>query len=294
MAFLSENTVPYQQYIHSSTYSMVAYLKFYYDYTCFAIYPYLSNGWNRPNAYNHFGFDESLFIDDFKQEDLIRDYVSDQEMFEKIIDIYEDYNDESLFLFGVSMQNHGGYEYSDFDNSITLENVNDSSVNQYLSLIHETDKAVEYLIDYFSKVDDEVVVVFFGDHQPRLDESFYSESSDSLDIKQNRYKVPFFIWTNYDIEEKNIECTSLNYLSNYVYESAHVELPLYNQFLSELEDKIPVINSNGFYSLDKNCFISFDDASNDEKRSLELYEILQYNNMFDAENRNKDLFVTIE
>ena len=44
--------------------------------------------------------------------------------------------------------------------------INYPDVNQYLSLIHESDSALEYLISYFEKVDDPVEIVFFGDHQP--------------------------------------------------------------------------------------------------------------------------------
>lgn len=38
-------------------------------------------------------------------------------------------------------------------------------------------------------------------------------------------KVPLFVWTNYDIEEKEVQLTSLTYLSNYVYEAAGMEPP---------------------------------------------------------------------
>ena len=40
MAWLSENAVPYQQYIRSPAYSMVSYLKTTYDYHCIAMHPY--------------------------------------------------------------------------------------------------------------------------------------------------------------------------------------------------------------------------------------------------------------
>lgn len=301
MAWLSPNVVPYQQYIRSEAYSLVSYLKANYDYNCIAMHPYLSDGWNRPITYQNFGFEESLFLEDFPQKNIIRNYVSDQEMFEKIVEIYENEKDEPLFLFGVSMQNHGGYNYvgENFEQSVSLSGYENEypTVNQYLSLIHETDKAVEYLISYFSKVDEEVVIVFFGDHQPRLEEGFYNEigaTDETLDAQQNKFKVPFFIWTNYDSEEKQIDCTSLNYLTSYVYESANIELPPYNQFLSDMENVIPAINANGFYSLESKRFLPMDEASEKEKEWLQMYEILQYNNLFGDEQRNDNLFITLE
>lgn len=302
MAWLSPNAVPYQQHIRSSAYSMVSYLKTYYNYHCIAMHPYLSSGWNRPNAYRYFGFDDCLFVEDFPQENTIRNFVSDQEMFEKIVSVYESHKEKPLFIFGVSMQNHGDYYYSgsDFTQSVSLvgyEN-NYPAVEQYLSLLHETDHAVEYLISYFSETEEDVVIVFFGDHQPKIEDAFYEElgsgNSDDLDIRQNRYKVPFLVWTNFDSKEQTIECTSLNYLSSYVYECAGIELPPYNQFLSDMEEVIPSINSYGFYSKECKHFLAFDQASETERKWLQAYEILQYNNLFGGKHRNSRLFVTVE
>lgn len=199
------------------------------------------------------------------------------------------------FFFGVTMQNHGDYYYKkeDFTNSILLNDYDDYfDVEQYLSLIHETDKAIEHLVTYF----EDVVIVFFGDHQPHLNESFYDaigSTTDTLDEQQKRYMVPFFIWANYDIEEKQVDCTSLNYLSSYVYEAAGIALPPYNQFLREMEGVIPSINANGFYSVDDGCYLPIDEANDEALAYLELYEALQYNNIFDKKNRNEALFPVV-
>ena len=297
MAYLSPNAVPYQQYIKSPSYSAVSYLKEKYGYKCIAMHPFLSSGWNRPDTYSNFGFDKCLFVDDFPQKDYVREYISDREMYEKIVSEYEENKQDPMFIFGVSMQNHGGYDYNgkNYEQTVSLEGMDGSypDAEQYLSLIRETDKATEYLISYFSNVDDDVVIVFFGDHQPRLSDAFYSElggEADTIDKQQNKYKVPFFVWANYDIEEEYVECTSLNYLSTYMYEAAKIPLPAYNQFLSELEDVIPSMNAHGYYSNKKGCYVSFDEATDDEKVWLDKYEQLQYNNLFDKKNRNSKLF----
>ena len=163
-----------------------------------------------------------------------------------------------------------------------------------MSVIHETDKAVEYLITYFESVDEDVVILFYGDHFPRLEEEFYEEvhggSFDTLDEQQLKYKVPFFIWANYDIEEQYVECTSLNYLSNYLYEAAGMELPSYNLFLKDLQEVIPAMNANGYYSLSKGKFLTYDEAEGEEAEWLEKYQILQYNSIFDEENRSEVFF----
>lgn len=48
----------------------------------------------------------------------------------------------------------------------------------------------------------------FGDHQPKLEDSFYellygkSLSSLSLKEQQKKYTVPFIMWANYDIDDR--------------------------------------------------------------------------------------------
>lgn len=299
LAFLPKGFIPYQQHSDEDTYSLVSDIGKRETYKFIAMHPYYENGWSRETVYPNLGFEQSYFLDDFKQENLIRNFVSDQEMFEKIISEYESLEDnEKLFLFGVTMQNHGGYEYEgdNYEKTIELEGYSQeySKAEQYLSVIHETEKAVEYLITYFESVDEDVVILFYGDHFPRLEEEFYEEvhggSFDSLDEQQLKYKVPFFIWANYDIEEQYVECTSLNFLSNYLYEAAGMELPSYNLFLKDLQEVIPAMNVNGYYSLSKGKFLTYDEAEGEEAEWLEKYQILQYNSIFDEDNRSEVFF----
>ena len=171
-------------------------------------------------------------------------------------------------------------------------------VEQYLSLIHETDLAVEHLITYFQNADEPVVILFFGDHLPKINETFYEVIGDTaavtLDEQQKRYMVPFFIWSNYDIDEEYVSCTSLSYLSSYVYDAANIPLSPYNRFLQEMEMNIPAINANGYYSHAKGRYLQFEEANEAERSWLDLYEALQYNSIFDKSHRNENLFPVLK
>lgn len=68
----------------------------------------------------------------------------------------------------------------------------------------------------------------------------------TLDELQELFTVPFFVWTNYDSESKDVELTSLNYLSTMTLQQAGIELPAYNQFLADLQEEIPAMNSRAF------------------------------------------------
>ena len=298
MAFLPSGSVVYQQYITDTPTSIVSNLKNI-GYTCVAMHPYYETGWSRNTVYPDMGFDETHFIDDFDQTKILRKYVTDQEFYEKIIERYESKSaKENLFIMGISMQNHGGYteEYPNFHEEARLLGLNFADVNQYVSLIHESDAALEYLISYFESVEEPVEIVFFGDHQPSLTSRFYPYlngkglSGLTEDELENLYTVPFFIWTNYESESKQVEITSLNYLSTLALERAGIALPAYNQFLADMMEAVPAINSRGYYSLTKGGYKHIEDADGEEAEWIKKYQILQYNNMFDRKGQSDVFF----
>ena len=106
----------------------------------------------------------------------------------------------------------------------------------------------------------------------------------------NQRTVPFFVWANYDIEEENVEYTSLNFLSNYIYGAAGLELPAYNQFLQEVQEVVPAVSSYGYYSAEKGMLDKKENMSEEEKEIMDQYMLLQYNGMFDYENANETFF----
>lgn len=289
MAFLPDGSVVYQQYIDDAPSTLVGTLK-QNDYTCVAMHPYYETGWNRNTIYPQMGFDETYFMDDFDQTNIIREYIKDEELFDKVIERYEKKaSDENLFIMGITMQNHGGFgePYDNFDQEVYKIGRSYTDANQYLSLLHESDKALEKLIKYFQEQDEPVEIVFFGDHQPGL----YSEFIKILNNKgvsglttnelENLYTVPFFIWTNYETEAKEVGTTSLNYLSTLTLMRANIELPPYNQFLADMMEVIPAINSRGYYSKMREGYVHIDEALGEEAKWINKYNILEYNCMFE-------------
>lgn len=293
MAFLPNGSIPYQQYMSEGCYSMVSVLKER-GYACVAMTPWIPTGWNLQQAYEDMGFDETHFVDDFGDISLVRDRPGDRGMYEYLIRCYEQRDRNSpLFLFGVTMQNHSSYTY---DNELypSLIHLKDSpqsfpEVEQYLTLIHESDAALADLVAYFSGVEEDVVLVFFGDHLPFLPTAFYQmlhgAQADSLDEMQKERAVPFLIWTNYDSPAQTPPLTSLNYLSNYVYEAARMPLPAYTQLLRRFQQTVPVVNSLGYYSPHADRFLPLDEAEGEEAEALDLYSQLEYNALFDKKNR---------
>ena len=302
MAFLPVGSVVYQQYLEDTPSSMISTLK---DcgYTCVAMHPYYDTGWSRNLVYPKLGFDESYFIDHFDQSKLIRKYISDEEMYDKIIERYENRKvNEDLFIMSISMQNHGGYttEYENFEEKYYKVGRSYSDANQYFSLIRESDDALRDFVNYFENVDEPVEIIFFGDHQPSLNRKFYEIlngkglSGLTMEELEALYTVPFFIWTNYDTPEETVEMTSLNFLSSLALERAGIDLPPYHQFMLDLMEVVPAINARGYYSLEKGKYIHVEDALGKELEWITKYESLQYNGMFDSKNTSSIFFPYIE
>lgn len=296
MAFLPDGVIPYQLYMKEEVYSL-PWLMSSLGYDTFATHPYLSSGWSRTTAYPRMGFDGYSFDEDYPQENIIREYVSDQEMFEYVLQKLENKGEAPLFLFGVTMQNHGGYDYEGdmFEQTIRIEDDEPHpAAEQYLSLLNQSDKAMEYLITELEDYPEDTILVFFGDHFPSFDDNDYMTIRESytgdLNQEMKNYFTPFLIWANFDIEEQTAVRTSISYLSRYLLEVAGIELPPYYQFLKELEAQIPVINALGYYSVSRQTYLPISEAEGEEARWLNKYAVAQYNNLIDGENRNDDFF----
>lgn len=292
MAFYPTNSVPYQQYIHKDAYSLSWLFKSM-GYQTHVTHPYRAKGWARDSVCPHLGFEKCSFIESYPQENKIRNYVSDQEMFEVLLEgLKNDEKNKPTFTYGITMQNHGGYAYKgdNYTQTVNIEGMkgNYPEAEQHLTLINETDKAVEYLLTELESFEEDTVVLFFGDHYPKIEEEFYQElyggKFNKLSEQIKQYQMPFFIWANYDIEEREIECTSFNYLSRYLFETLDMELTEYHTFLKDMEEVIPSMNAMGYYSKEKGDYIEFDKATGKEKEMLDKYKIVQYNNIFDQPN----------
>lgn len=287
MAFLPSGSIPYQQYIKGETPSLASYLANL-GYDTYAMHPYYATGWNRDKVYPNLGFQEMYFIDDFYGATHLRKYVDDASCMEKIIETYEKKEEGvPIFLFEVTMQNHGAYDesYANFTPDIFVEGISYEAVSQYFSLIKRSDAAFESLVSYFREEDEPTIIVFFGDHQPNdaiaspilsLNGKNVNELSKEEEAK--RYEVPYIIWANYDIREGQGEDTSANYLAAKILDAAGIPLSEYQNYLLELEKELPIVSAERVVN-ESGKQMTVKDAKDD----LINYQRLQYYQLFDYE-----------
>lgn len=289
MAFFPNGSVSYLQYIRDGISTIVPQLEEY-GYTTYGTHPYRAKGWNREFIYDLMGFDYRYFQGSFPFEDKLRNYVSDEADFKSILE-WRNNTEGPFFMFNVTMQNHSNYggDFDNFDPQIVAKFKNTYSnkyLNNYLSLMYETDQDVASLLSELSQSDRKTIVVFWGDHQPNdyVVRPIYKEygldfDNQTYEQQQQRQKTPFFIWANYDIQEQTNVEISLNYLNILLFETAGLQLDEYQTFRKNLwQGQIPMMNAVG-YRNDDGDLVEYDDAPEEIQNLLNEYQNIQYYRM---------------
>ncbi len=297
LVFEGASTVPYQMDINYKKDTLVSILKDQ-GYSAKMLHPYNSNGWNRIQVYDLFGFEETNFLETWVNPKRLRGYVSDQNDYEHLIQMWENRKDgEKMFLFNITMQNHGNYRYQNFPATVQITGHEGefALAEQYLTILKATDAATKYLIDYFSQVDEPVILVFFGDHQPRLEAEFYDflygndSSQRSAEDIQRMYTVPFLIWKNYEEDSRDLGHISLNYLGQLTLQEAGLGTSAFGNWLMQLREEYPSINAYGYTDKDG----VWHEMPTDLRmlpEKLQQYWALQYNFLHDTNGYRDDLF----
>lgn len=301
MYMMPRGSVAYQFYVNPGVRSMVSTVQDQ-GYTAVAMHPYPAENWNRRICYKNMGFNEFLDISAYEGRDELRNYISDLSDFKVITEYVEKKvnPDDKLFLFNVTMQNHGGYAtpYANFDQEVWLTGDMEGKypeADMYLSLVKKSDEAFEWLVNYFSQCDQPTMIVMFGDHQPGIEDEFFDEAMgvESTKVPNEQkvcwYETPFVIWTNYDQPSEDIGRLGAIYLSSYVLQRANLSLTPYNEFLLQLSEKLPVIHHLGIWE-SEGTYHSWEDAESgdyDWKEQLLEYEKLVYNHSLDPKTVNE-------
>ena len=295
MAYFKGNT-PYVQFIDTETPSLASELAGR-GYRTQAMHAYERAGYNRVKVYDRFGFQQYKGIEDFDVDiDVARGYPTDETNYRQLIkDFEENRGGTPQFLFNITMQNHGGYYASDYEWPVRVHEVApvesyDDSVIAYESSVRMADDALRQLISYLETVDEPTVLLFFGDHEPRLSNEFYSswftdENGLDLETTAQLHKTPFFIWGNYDLNTDAAakgSTVSLNYLSTVLFQAAGIKLSPYQEYLADLRMEHPVITARYFTDAFGSKIGSTPTAFTD---SIREYQWLQYNCVFDRAHR---------
>ncbi|MET3790242.1 LTA synthase family protein [Aquamicrobium terrae] len=290
-AFLPAGSIPYQQYVRKPLPSMATFLRSE-GYQTLAIHPGTEWFWNRSNVYKAFGFDE------FRSEKTMASnakrglLISDEAMTDEII-ASADAAENPLFLFAVSLQNHGPYEPNRYGNATHSVNALTSdwarsSLQSFAEGMADSDRELQRLIDWASKRERPTVIAFFGDHLPPLGPVYVETGFLKTNVAPRRdtpenmrlhRTTPLVVWSNRSGQAKDLGAVSPAFLPLHVFKTAGISHPYYTGFLSDLRQQYSVVerslllSANGEPTLDWARQKEIDPAIRD-------FRYLQYDMMF--------------
>jgi len=298
MSFLPTGSVPYQQFIKGPLLSLAGILKAQ-GYASVAVHSYLGWFWNRNSVYQNMGFEKFISSENMKNPKYKGLYISDNEVTKEIINQIKG-NKNPVFIYAITMQNHGPYDKKRYkENEIKVtgdvsENTK-SMLETYAQGISDADKSLKTLVEDIYSSEEPTMVVFFGDHLPFLgyDYSAYTETGYISSGKQKDWgledyrkmrRVPVVIWSNYEQKKQEIKDMSDSFLGLYVLKMAGKELPTYFKFIDKVYKSLP-----GFLKelkIDSAGNLHHGDDNN-YKKIMDEYWMLEYDRLFGSKIQEK-------
>ena len=291
--FLPANSYPYMQAVTRKTPSMVWALK---DngYQTAAVHTYKTNFYGRKKAYPLLGFDSFIGTDEMEDPELRGFYVSDRRLAEEIISIYENKSSDNIFIYGVSMQNHGDYTkpryvWHDVNvNSSEISAKDLQGLRDFTQGVYDADNVFRNLTEYFSAKEEPVLIIMYGDHLPLLgtDGSTFlnggfipKECGFDYQKHEDMFKTPYIVWSNYEIKDHGLreEETAVG-LSLFTLKAANIDnLPWRYKMINDFNRDYPVFSPYVIKNAENETVPAVSDE--DQKKSDD-YKLLQYDILY--------------
>lgn len=181
-------------------------------YTAHAIHNNTGTFYDRNQVFSQLGFDTFTPIEYMNNiERTPTNWAKDFVLTSQIKETLESTPNQD-FIYTISVQGHGSYptenilEEQLFD--ITLPEGLESlyyPLLYYSHQIHEMDQFIAELIDYLDSIDEDTVLVMYGDHLPG-----FQLTADNLE-NGDLFQTPYVMWSNFDmdIENKTVEAYQL-------------------------------------------------------------------------------------
>jgi len=188
---------PYQFLANMPLFTLASALKKL-GYYCVCVHPHPASFFGRDRIFPAMGFDDFIDIEQFDQGQTFGPYISDQAVTDKILDITKQKTDKPLFIFAITMENHGPlhlekvameehHQYLSGKAEDTIDKLDDLIV--YLRHLKNADHMINTLSQEYAASDKPHTLCFYGDHIPSMPKTFDSVgySDDDSD---------YFIWTS--------------------------------------------------------------------------------------------------
>lgn len=204
MRYFGPGEYPYKSVLKETTCESAPYVLKNLGYGTHAIHNNEANFYGRKNVFANLGFDTFTSEEYMAEQDDTNpnDWMRDRNLTKYIMQALEE-TDDPDYIYTISVQGHGDYpEEPMIDNpKIKVSGGSSQAENYkweyYCNQIYEMDQFVKELTDTLSKLDEDVVLVMYGDHLPTM-------GLTVTDMK-NKYlfQTEYVIWDNMGLEKKD-------------------------------------------------------------------------------------------
>lgn len=204
MRYFGPGEYPYKSILKETTCESAAYVLKSLGYGTHAIHNNEANFYGRKNVFANLGFDSFTSEEYMSEQDDTNpnDWVRDHNLTKYILQAMES-TEGPDYVYTISVQGHGDYpEEPVLDNpKITVSGASSQAENYkweyYCNQIYEMDQFIKELTDELSKLDEDVVLVMYGDHLPTM-------GLTVTDVK-NKYlfQTEYVIWDNMGLEKQD-------------------------------------------------------------------------------------------
>ena len=253
VSYLPNGSKPYQQHVTRPMFSLPNYLKTQ-GYQTAAVHCFWAKYWSRDTAYPNLGLDTFLSLEKMTHVNKVRRHywtsglVTDDSMADQIIQQYESMkasSDAPVFLHAVTMQNHTNYNKDNYPDDQRVKVLNAPSgisrstlgaLEDVATGIRAADAMLGRLTDYFSQVDEPVILVFWGDHYNPIDSNYdvFTKSGYASDSSADPrlHQTTLLMWSNYSQQPVDLGTIAAYDISPVMMNIYGLKQPLYFQYLN--------------------------------------------------------------
>lgn len=228
--------MPYKSILKEQVCESIAYDLKEYGYKTHAIHNNDATFYSRKTVFSNLGYDTFTSIEYMNVEEYTpMEWAKDKCLTEEILKAIN-MSDDPDYIYTISVQGHGSYPTTQ-----TLENppvkvvsgVEDegrkNAIEYYANQIHEMDEFLVELTDALNALDEETILVMYGDHLPGL--GFADSDLENGSI----YQTEYIIWNNFGMPKEDEEIETYQ-LAPKVMKSLGMTAGVINKFHQEYKD----------------------------------------------------------
>ena len=235
--------------------------------------------------YKNIGFDKMYFKDDGKYEYPVSWLpLNDKDTFNNLLSIMSNNKKEheKNLYYVVTTSAHdidNAHYYNEYNPNLKFDNLDDESIkeiNNYFTFMKKNNDDLEYLFKELKKLDEEYLVLVFGDHPYKFKNIFKNKIIKDYNIYKE-YLTPFVFWSNKDdVKSRKEDYYMIPYLYVDLLDYVGANNTVFLKFLKHMREYILSINDIGIYSKRAGDFIKYDEMDNKEKELINDLKIINF------------------